>query len=220
MKTPITISDLSNKRQLELFMELRRLGVLDSDVRGLFPAEIQRAAEHLSGWPSLEELGIAQATITRYDNAYKAFSAAHEAGEVIMNPMLEWGLWDKIRYVEQDIMAERLKIVSDEISQIKKKLRKDKQNTVLLEDSKYRHLVKKFIVRYFDIYCGGEPAMTPDEPVMKKPPREKGEFPHLSKWSELTLDFKNLETIQVKLAGQTPVTKTLAAMGFAKEKQR
>jgi len=88
MKTPIIITDLSKKQQLELFMELRRLGVLDHDVKGSFPTEIQRAAEHLSGWPSLQELAISQGTITRYDNAIKALIAAHETGKVMMDPML------------------------------------------------------------------------------------------------------------------------------------
>lgn len=217
MKPRTTISDLSQIRQLELYLELGQLGVLMTDVSELFPVEIVRAAEPLSGWPSLEELGISQAAIAWHDRAIKEMVDAQETGALKMDPLLMWVVEDEIRYARQNIGAERLRIVSEELGQIKKELREDKHNTKLLEEGKYLHLVKKFITRHFEIYVGDGSVITSDT-VKKKPVLEKVEFPHPSKWSELTLTFVKLETIQVKLAGKQPVSRTFVEMGFENKK--
>jgi len=63
MKSPVTVSDLSRKQQLDLFLELWQLGLLVSNIRESFPPEIREAASLYVGLPSLQRLGIVQETI-------------------------------------------------------------------------------------------------------------------------------------------------------------
>lgn len=213
MKPQTTIADLSQKRQLELYLELAQLGVLMTSVADLFPTEIRQAAKRLSDWRCIEELGISPGTIERYERASKALEHALESGKVEMDPMVEWVLMDGIRGAENTMAAERLRFVSDELKQIRKKYRKDKHNTELLERGKYYSLVAKFVERHFILYGGGTVAT--DDSINQQSARKAGDLPKPSKWSDLTLKFNSLETLEIKNVGSQPITRHFAGLGFA-----
>ena len=214
MQPLVTITDLSQIRQLELYLELRQLGVLMSSVAELFPTEIQRAAEHLSGWPSVEKLGISHGTIAHHSRAIKAMEDAQETGALTMDPLLRWDLDDERRYAEMEIGAERLKIVSEELDQLRKRLRKDKHNSLIMEEGKYRYLVKKFIIRHFEIY-GGPVLDFPIDSNIEKRPRKPGGLPKPSDWKYLTITFTGFDEVRIKVKDERAIKRSFANLKFA-----
>lgn len=148
------ISDLPKQLQLQLYIELKILGIPESDESDEFPPDVKELAEVTDFWPYVEEIGF---TRDEYAEILKSRSRIDklqiEDPEnlrwVDALPMGEYYL------LQLGLIKKRLIQVKSEIQELEREIQRNPNNLIAIENLNYLRFSAWHLVSFMRLSSGG-----------------------------------------------------------------